>query len=84
MHLVTVERTGGALSVRLAHPLFGEIRRATAGEMYLSSIRGRLARAAGAGRRPRHAGDGAQGAADPGVGSGTRPGAVPGSPRGSR
>jgi DNA-binding CsgD family transcriptional regulator len=43
MHLVTVERSGGALSVRLAHPLFGEIRRATAGEMYLSSIRGRLA-----------------------------------------
>jgi DNA-binding CsgD family transcriptional regulator/tetratricopeptide (TPR) repeat protein len=44
MHLVTVERTGGTLSARLAHPLFGEIRRATAGEMYLSRIRGRLAR----------------------------------------
>ncbi|MGH3641333.1 MAG: LuxR C-terminal-related transcriptional regulator [Mycobacterium sp.] len=43
MHLVTVERTGGTLSARLAHPLFGEIRRATAGEMYLSGIRGRLA-----------------------------------------
>ncbi len=43
MHLVTVERSAGGLSVRLAHPLFGEIRRATAGEMYLSSIRGRLA-----------------------------------------
>lgn len=43
MRLVTVERSGAALSVRLAHPLFGEIRRATAGEMYLSSIRGRLA-----------------------------------------
>jgi DNA-binding CsgD family transcriptional regulator/tetratricopeptide (TPR) repeat protein len=43
MHLVTVERTGGTLSARLAHPLFGEIRRATAGEMYLSRIRGRLA-----------------------------------------
>lgn len=43
MHLVTVERTGGMLSARLAHPLFGEIRRATAGEMYLSRIRGRLA-----------------------------------------
>ena len=41
--LVTVERTGGKLMVRLAHPLFGEVRRATAGEMYLSRIRGRLA-----------------------------------------
>lgn len=43
MHLVTVERSGGVLSVRLAHPLFGEIRRANAGELYLSNIRGRLA-----------------------------------------
>ena len=43
MHLVTVERSTSGLSVRLAHPLFGEIRRATAGEMYLSNIRGRLA-----------------------------------------
>ena len=34
----------GTLSARLAHPLFGELRRATAGEMYLSRIRGRLAR----------------------------------------
>ena len=41
--LVTVERTGGKLLVRLAHPLFGEVRRASAGEMYLSRIRGRLA-----------------------------------------
>ncbi|HZE17275.1 MAG TPA: LuxR family transcriptional regulator, partial [Mycobacterium sp.] len=31
------------LMVRLAHPLFGELRRATAGEMHLSQIRGRLA-----------------------------------------
>ena len=44
MHLVTIERMAGALSARLAHPLFGELRRATAGEMYLSRIRGRLAR----------------------------------------
>jgi hypothetical protein len=44
MHLVTVERTGGELMARLAHPLYGEVRRATAGEMYLSRIRGRLAR----------------------------------------
>lgn len=44
LHLVVVERSGDALSVRLAHPLFGEIRRATAGEMSLSHIRGRLAR----------------------------------------
>lgn len=44
MRLVTVERTGGALSARLAHPLFGEIRRATTGELHLSSIRGRLAK----------------------------------------
>ena len=43
MHLVTIERVAGALSARLAHPLFGELRRATAGEMYLSKIRGRLA-----------------------------------------
>jgi DNA-binding CsgD family transcriptional regulator/tetratricopeptide (TPR) repeat protein len=43
MHLVTVERTGATLSARLAHPLFGELRRATAGEMYLSTVRGRLA-----------------------------------------
>ena len=43
LRLVTVERTGGTLLVRLAHPLFGEVRRATAGEMYLSKIRGRLA-----------------------------------------
>jgi DNA-binding CsgD family transcriptional regulator/tetratricopeptide (TPR) repeat protein len=43
MHLVAVERTGGKLLVRLAHPLFGELRRATAGEMYLSNLRGKLA-----------------------------------------
>jgi DNA-binding CsgD family transcriptional regulator len=43
MGLVSVERTGGVLMVRLAHPLFGELRRAGAGEMYLSAIRGRLA-----------------------------------------
>ena len=43
MGLVSVERTGGGLMVRLAHPLFGELRRAGAGEMYLSAIRGRLA-----------------------------------------
>ncbi|OBI88670.1 LuxR C-terminal-related transcriptional regulator [Mycobacterium sp. 1245805.9] len=43
MGLVSVERTAGGLMARLAHPLFGELRRASAGEMYLSSIRGRLA-----------------------------------------
>ena len=43
MGLVNVERTGGGLMARLAHPLFGELRRAHAGEMYLSGIRGRLA-----------------------------------------
>lgn len=43
MRLVTVERSGGELVARLAHPLFGELRRASAGEMYLSKIRGRLA-----------------------------------------
>lgn len=43
MQLVSVERTGATLVARLAHPLFGELRRATAGEMYLSRIRGRLA-----------------------------------------
>ncbi|MBU9762379.1 helix-turn-helix transcriptional regulator [Mycobacterium sp. TNTM28] len=44
MHLVCVERAGRDLVATLAHPLFGELRRATAGEMYLSKIRGRLAR----------------------------------------
>ncbi|KUI13181.1 LuxR family transcriptional regulator [Mycolicibacterium acapulense] len=43
MRLVTVERSGANLAARLAHPLFGELRRATAGELYLSRIRGRLA-----------------------------------------
>ncbi|MCV7280424.1 AAA family ATPase [Mycolicibacterium flavescens] len=43
MRLVTVERSGGQLVARLGHPLFGELRRAAAGEMYLSKIRGRLA-----------------------------------------
>ncbi|WP_326545751.1 LuxR C-terminal-related transcriptional regulator [Mycolicibacterium sp. ND9-15] len=43
MRLVTIERSGGALVARLAHPLFGELRRAAAGEIYLSKIRGRLA-----------------------------------------
>ncbi|MDA4105806.1 helix-turn-helix transcriptional regulator [Mycolicibacterium holsaticum] len=43
LHLITVERAAGTLMARLAHPLFGELRRATAGEMYLSKIRGRLA-----------------------------------------
>ncbi|HTQ18862.1 helix-turn-helix transcriptional regulator [Mycobacterium sp.] len=43
MGLVSVERTGTGLMARLAHPLFGELRRARAGEMYLSEIRGRLA-----------------------------------------
>ena len=42
-HLITIERSGGQLMVRLAHPLYGELRRARAGEMYLSKIRGRLA-----------------------------------------
>ena len=43
MHLITVERTGDTLVARLAHPLFGELRRAKAGEMYLSKVRGALA-----------------------------------------
>ncbi len=43
MHLITVERAGKTLLARLAHPLYGELRRATAGEMYLSNIRGKLA-----------------------------------------
>ncbi|HZE16675.1 MAG TPA: AAA family ATPase, partial [Mycobacterium sp.] len=43
MNLVTVERSGSKLMARLAHPLFGEIRRATASELYLSRIRGKLA-----------------------------------------
>jgi DNA-binding CsgD family transcriptional regulator len=43
-HLVTVERTGGTLMARLAHPLFGELRRAAVGELHLSAVRGELAR----------------------------------------
>ena len=43
MGLVNIERTGARLTARLAHPLFGELRRASAGEMYLSEIRGKLA-----------------------------------------
>jgi DNA-binding NarL/FixJ family response regulator len=43
MSLVTVERSGSGLMARLAHPLFGELRRAAASEMYLSRIRGGLA-----------------------------------------
>jgi DNA-binding CsgD family transcriptional regulator len=43
MGLVSIERTGSGLMARLAHPLFGELRRASAGEIYLSAIRGRLA-----------------------------------------
>jgi DNA-binding CsgD family transcriptional regulator len=43
MGLVSIERTGAGLTARLAHPLFGELRRASAGELYLSGIRGRLA-----------------------------------------
>jgi DNA-binding NarL/FixJ family response regulator len=43
MNLVTVERSGSKLMARLAHPLFGELRRAAASQMYLSRIRGKLA-----------------------------------------
>ncbi|MGA8331803.1 MAG: LuxR C-terminal-related transcriptional regulator [Mycobacterium sp.] len=43
MNLVRVERSGAKLTARLAHPLFGELRRAAAGEIYLSRIRGTLA-----------------------------------------
>ncbi|MEW2479280.1 LuxR family transcriptional regulator [Mycobacterium sp. NPDC049093] len=47
MHLVRVDRDGRGLVATLAHPLYGELRRATAGEMHLSRIRGRLARRLG-------------------------------------
>ncbi len=47
LHLVTVERSGDERMARLAHPLFGELRRASAGEMYLSRIRGKLAQGLG-------------------------------------
>lgn len=43
MRLVTVERSPAGLMARLAHPLYGELRRATAGEMYFSGLRGTLA-----------------------------------------
>ena len=54
MQLITVERTGGTLLARLAHPLFGELRRAKVGELHLSKVRGDLARrlAVGADRDP--------------------------------
>lgn len=42
--LITVERAGEHLMVRLAHPLFGELRRAAVGELQQSRIRGDLAR----------------------------------------
>ncbi|EUA42198.1 transcriptional regulator, LuxR family domain protein [Mycobacterium xenopi 4042] len=44
MRLVTVERVGDERVARLAHPLFGELRQATAGELHLSKVRGQLAR----------------------------------------
>lgn len=47
MNLVRVERTGRRLLVRFSHPLFGELRRTAAGEMYRSKLRGRLARLLG-------------------------------------
>lgn len=47
MHLVAVERVGDERLARLAHPLIGELRRATAGEMHLSKVRGRLAQRLG-------------------------------------
>nr|MDT0526611.1 hypothetical protein [Streptomyces sp. DSM 41633] len=40
----TSRLAGRGLVATLAHPLYGELRRATAGEMHLSRIRGRLAR----------------------------------------
>ena len=47
MHLISVERSGGALMARLAHPLFGELRRGAAGELHLSKVRGALAQQMG-------------------------------------
>jgi DNA-binding CsgD family transcriptional regulator len=47
MHLITVERTGSNLMARLAHPLFGELRRAAAGEIHLSKVRCSLAQRIG-------------------------------------
>jgi DNA-binding CsgD family transcriptional regulator len=49
-NLVRVERIGGRLRVSLAHPIFGELRRAAAGEMFSSKLRGRLS--ASLGRHP--------------------------------
>ncbi|HEY5842071.1 MAG TPA: LuxR C-terminal-related transcriptional regulator, partial [Mycobacterium sp.] len=48
LNLIRVERAGSRLLVSLAHPLFGELRRAAAGEMYLSKLRGQLAQLLGA------------------------------------
>jgi DNA-binding NarL/FixJ family response regulator len=50
MRLVNVERSGNERMARLAHPLYGELRRSGAGEMYLTRIRGRLAQ--GLGQKP--------------------------------
>ena len=44
MHLINVERSAGVLMARLAHPLYGELRRAAAGEIHLSRVRGEVAK----------------------------------------
>ncbi|WP_280236072.1 helix-turn-helix transcriptional regulator [Nocardia cyriacigeorgica] len=41
--LIDIDTVSGRCSVRLAHPLFGEARRAAAGEMRLRTLRSRLA-----------------------------------------
>ena len=43
---------GNQRMARLAHPLYGELRRSSAGEMYLSRLRGKLAQLIGARRPP--------------------------------
>lgn len=57
LNLVRVERVGGRLLARLAHPIFGELRRSAAGEMYLSKVRGRLSQLLGTHRRGTADGD---------------------------
>jgi len=78
MHLITVDRTGDTLVARLAHPLFGELRRAKAGEMYLSKVRGCAGAAVGRWRRERSADHGSARIADAGLRLAARSGPVPG------
>ena len=67
MRLVTVERSGNERMARLAHPLFGELRRAGAGEMRIRPVSGQAGPGTRQEARRRHAVDGAARPAHPRV-----------------